>query len=124
MTEHDHQVEVFDILKLNENKFTKLKWVYAVANGSFRNWSVGTRLKKEGVKPGVLDICMPFASANGKYVGGYIEMKLKGNTVSDSQKEFLAFIQENGYYGDVAWTADECLDKLEEYCGVKFRGRK
>lgn len=125
LTEHDLQVHVFDVLRLNETSLKELKWVYAVPNGNYRSWKVGANLKLEGVKAGVNDICLPFAGriAGVPYVGAYIEMKAGDNKLTPEQSEFQQFVSSQKYAVGSFWHYDPALDFIEEYCGVKLRGR-
>ena len=124
MSEHDQQVLVFDTLRLNEDALPFLKWVYAVPNGGSRHPAVAGKLKAEGVKRGISDICLPFASADEQFVGGYIEMKFGKNKPSPEQAEFLEFVSRERYMTWVAYSADTALDAIEQYCGVQLRGRR
>lgn len=125
LTEHDLQVHIFDVLRLNEDAVPQLKWVYAVPNGNFRSWSVGAALKSEGVKKGISDICVPFEGRINEcyYPGAYIEMKAGDNKLSSEQKDFLKFVAGQGYATLESWHYDTTLDFIEAYCGIKLRGR-
>lgn len=51
--------------------------------------ATGGRLRAEGLKSGVPDLCLP--SAHGQYHGLYIEMKrTQGSKTTPEQKEWLA----------------------------------
>ncbi len=128
MSEHEIQVAVFDVLRLNEAKYTSLKWIYAVPNGGSRHPAVAGKLKAEGVKRGISDICIPFPSAKfanayEPYFGAYIEMKAGKNKPTLEQKEFLEFAESAGYKTAICYSSDEALDFIEDYCGFKLRGR-
>lgn len=51
----------------------ELQLLYHVPNEGKRTWRTGARLKSEGLKPGVPDLCLPVA--RGKYHGLYVELK-------------------------------------------------
>lgn len=130
MSEHLIQVAVFDVLRLNESQDPRLKWIYAIPNGGHRHPAVAGKLKAEGVKRGISDICIPFPAYLGMddggtvLHGGYIEMKDGKKKPTAEQEEFLLFLEENGYFNAVAHSADEALNFIEDYCGIKLRGRK
>lgn len=98
-TEHAHQCALFcwAAMPAQRQKWPELRWMYAVPNGGGRTAVQGARLKAEGVKPGVSDICLPIARQG--YHGFYLELKKPGNLKgeSDDQKEFGAFVTEQGY---------------------------
>ncbi len=125
LTEHDLQVHIFDVLRLNENSDPRLEFIYAVPNGNYRSWKIGANLKLEGVKRGVSDICVPFRGRikDVLYAGAYIEMKSEAGAATTEQKKFLEFVASEGYAILIAFHYDPALDFLEEYCGMKFRGR-
>lgn len=94
-TEHAHQVALFMWASQNRDKYPELEWMYAIPNGGERNVAVAGRLKAEGVKSGVSDVCVPVARK--RCHGLYIEMKKPGGKESANQKEFGAFLQAQGY---------------------------
>jgi len=96
-TEHAHQVALFCWMSQQFDKWPELKWAYAIPNGGERNAAVAGRLRAEGVKSGVSDICLPFSKRT--FHGFYIEMKKPGKlkTESANQKEFGAFVTTQGY---------------------------
>jgi hypothetical protein len=131
LTEHDLQVHVFDVLRLNEKYDPRLKWIYAVPNGNYRSWQVGKNLKLEGVKSGVSYICLPFSCRHGIWAecqglcsGAYIEMKSETGEPTKEQLEFLTFVKNQGYATIVAKHFDPALDFIEKYCDIKLRGRE
>ena len=118
--EHDEQVRFFQTLDLNLLTFPYLKWIYAIPNGGQRHVAVAAKLKAEGVKSGVSDICVPIPK--GPYNGLYIEMKAGKNTLSANQKEFRDFVISQGYHFIAAWSAIDALTGLQDYLGVTLRG--
>jgi hypothetical protein len=104
-TEHSHQCALFCWMNQNLDKYPELKWAFAVPNGGERNVAVAGRLKAEGVKSGISDICFPFSRCG--YNSLFIEMKKPGGKESANQKEFGAFVREAG-------SAYECCDTWEK----------
>lgn len=130
-TERDHQVFVFQVLAMNEKAYSFLKYIYAIPNGGHRLPAVAGKLKAEGVKRGVADICLPFPcqhsfrEPSGSCChGAYIEMKSPDGRATPEQREFLEFVQGQGYFTRIAYSCEEALDEIERYCGIKLRGRK
>jgi hypothetical protein len=58
---------------LNERKYPELTALYAVPNGAYKSRAMAAKFQREGLKPGVPDICLPVA--RGGYHALYIEMK-------------------------------------------------
>lgn len=117
-TEHAIQSFVFEVLAANEPKYPFLKWIFSVPNGGARDIRVAVKLKREGVKRGVADIALPLP--RGQYHGAVIEQKTKGGRLSVEQKEFLAFMESQGYRTFVSYSADESLRFIEEYLGIRL----
>lgn len=95
-TESEEQIALFQWAEMMMKKYPELGMLYHIPNGGKRNIRTAARLRKEGVKPGVPDLCLPVPS--GKYHGLYIEMKRqKGGKVSAIQDIWLSALMEYGY---------------------------
>lgn len=116
-TEHAHQVAVFMWCSRHLKTHPELKWLYAIPNGGERNPAVAARLKAEGVKSGVSDLCLP-TSRHG-FHGLYIEMKKPDGKESKEQKEFGAFLVEQGYHYECCFSWEEAIAILAWYLGIK-----
>jgi hypothetical protein len=112
-TEHSHQVAVFCWATYQYEKWPELKWMFAVPNGGERNPAVAARLRAEGVKGGVSDICLPVAKCG--YHGLFIEMKKPGGRESKDQKDFGAFLKEQGYFYRCCVGWEEARDTISDY---------
>jgi hypothetical protein len=111
--EHLAQVAVFVWAALNQHRRPELEFMYAVPNGGHRHRAVAAKMKAEGQRRGVPDICLPVP--RGGYHGFYLEMKIKPNRLSLEQKRYLEFLKSQGYHTDVAWSSEEAIDKIEAY---------
>ena len=89
MTESEAQAQrnVFDWARWQKGKYPQLKAMYHAANEGKRSVRAGAELKRQGMKPGVSDICLPYAS--GKYNNLYVELKVGNNKASDNQLKFI-----------------------------------
>lgn len=115
---------VFTVLGLNESRYPALRWIHAIPNGGQRHSAVAAKLKAEGVKAGISDICLPFRSADGRYPGAYIEMKAGKNKLTAEQAEFFTFVSGQGYAIQACYSADVALEFIEAYIGGRLRGWK
>jgi VRR-NUC domain len=95
MSEYDEQVAFFEWLAWEAKKRPELALVFAIPNGEKRSVITGARLKKAGVKPGVPDIFVPLANQN--FHGLWIELKVKGRTVTAAQNTWLLALHAQGY---------------------------
>lgn len=113
-TESYEQITLFSWAQLNMGKYPELKYMYHVPNGGVRHKATAGRLKAEGVKSGVPDVVLP--CPRGTYHGLYIEMKrIKGGRTSDEQKDYLAFLKEQGYKTTVCKGWQEAADAITKY---------
>lgn len=85
-TEHAHQRAFFGWLLKAEflGQYPDAGMAYAVPNGGKRDPVTAARLKAEGVKSGVPDVCYPVPFGN--YAGLYIELKVDKGRTSDNQE--------------------------------------
>lgn len=67
---------------------------FAVANGELRHPTVAMRLKAEGVRPGVADLCVLLDGGRT----GWMELKAPRGSLSDEQKGFAASVQRLGHH--------------------------
>lgn len=95
-TESVEQINLFRWAEWQAGLYPELRRLYHIPNGGFRNKATAGRLKAEGVKSGVPDLCLPVP--RGAYHGLYIEMKrLRGNTTTGDQDDWLKFLAHQGY---------------------------
>lgn len=95
----------------------ELRMLYHVPNGGYRNQAEAARLKRQGVKAGVPDLCLPVP--RGAFHGLYIELKAEGGKTSKSQDAWLCDLRGQGYaaYVCVGWLAAK--EKIEGYLKLK-----
>lgn len=72
-TESEEQQAVMKWAAAASGRWPELRLLYHVPNEGQRSMATGGRLRAEGLKSGVPDLCLP--SAHGQYHGLYIEMK-------------------------------------------------
>lgn len=119
LTESDEQELVFQWVELASLAVPDLELLYHVPNGGLRNKVTAARLKREGVKPGVPDLCLPVP--NGGYHGLYIEMKKRdhSNYPTKSQKWWLSRLKKKGYRAAVCYGAEEAIGVICDYLGIE-----
>lgn len=78
-----------------ENRYPDLALMYHIPNEGKRSKATGARLKAEGLKPGVPDVCLPVARCG--YIGLYIEMKAAGGKTTPEQDDWLAALTKAGH---------------------------
>jgi len=111
MTEHAEQVATVTWFRYQYPKFAKCLW--AIPNGGVRHIGTAVKLKAEGGMAGVPDLFLMIPVA--EYHGLFIEMKVKGGKLSDSQKEFMGLATLMGYQAVVCFGFNEAKDAITEY---------
>lgn len=127
--EDSHQIAFMCHVAKRMREVPELKWLHHVPNGEQRGDGTakgaaiaGGRLKAMGVRKGICDISWPCPRKG--FHGLYIEMKhdasglsdiAKAKMVSPEQKEFLTYLQEQGYACGVAYGWVEAVAALEWY---------
>ena len=111
MSEHDIQAMFFQEAAWKHPEETR--WMHAIPNGGARNVVVASKMKQEGVKRGVWDVFLPLP--RGGYHGLYIEFKFGKGRLTPEQKEFGAYLQDQGYKTGIAYDVDGAMEILENY---------
>ena len=97
-TEAEEQAAFIEWAELYRQKYPELAMLYHVPNGGSRHKLEAVNLKRQGVKKGVPDLCLPVARRG--YHSLYIEMKRsKGGRLTQEQK---GWIQNLRNYGNLA----------------------
>ena len=115
------QSDLFSWIFTHENEYPVLKWIFHIPNGGFRHISVAAQMKREGVRAGVSDICVPVARKG--FNGLYIEMKTAVGKLSDNQKEFLEFVKAENYKTAVCRSAREAAEIIIEYLALPLTAK-
>ena len=116
MSEHAEQAAFITWCAYNEARFPELAWMYAIPNGGHRHKAVAAKMKAEGAKAGVLDLCLPVP--RGPYHGLYLETKYGKNKPSPEQERWIAFLRSQGHYVEVCWGCEELIRATEKYLAL------
>lgn len=112
-TEHQEQVSLFRWAEFAQGRYPELALLFAIPNGGHRHKAVAARLKAEGVKRGVPDLCLPVP--RGIHHGLYIEMKTATGSASKEQKKWLQALQAQGYRVAICRGWEAAKDFIEDY---------
>lgn len=113
MSEHDEQAALIELCRLHEGQYPALCLIYAIPNGGARDAITGARLKREGVKPGVPDLCLP-VSRKG-HGAMYVEMKHGKNKPQPAQEAWIDALTDEGNRVVVCYSAEAALAELLDY---------
>jgi hypothetical protein len=120
--ESQEQEALFNWVSWTRNKIPELELLFAIPNGGWRYKATAAALKREGVKSGVPDLCLPVA--RGGYHGMWIELKrIQNGTVSLTQRAWLEQLPKQGYYAVVCKGWQNAADEITKYLkGDSTRG--
>ena len=107
------QIKLFRWAAWAVNQYPELELLYHIPNGGSRNTIEAANLKRQGVKAGVPDLCLP--APKGKYHGLYIEMKYGDNKPTKKQQEWIEKLTRQGYAVSVCWSYEAAKAELEKY---------
>lgn len=112
-SEHGHQAALFCWANLNKHIHPELALMFSVPNGGLRSTKTASRMKAEGVRPGVPDIFLPVA--RGNYHGLFIEMKNERGHVTAEQRKWLNDLRAQGYAVEVCFSWEAAVNILCVY---------
>ena len=111
--EHAEQSLLFQWADLAGNQRHELRLLFAIPNGGHRHIATAKKLKREGVKAGVPDVCLPVA--RGPYHALYIEMKYDKGKPSSAQNEWHEKLRSERNAVRVCWTWEQARDAILQY---------
>lgn len=112
-TEAQEQAAIFRWASMQRCKYPELDLLYHIPNEGKRNATTGANLKRQGLKKGVPDMCLPVARG-GKH-GLYIELKRRGGRVSPEQAWWIKGLNSVGYSACVCYGAVEAIETICKY---------
>ncbi len=115
--ESAEQEALFSWAEYSLGKYPELKLLHHIPNGGQRNVHEAASLKRQGVKAGVPDLCLPVA--RGGFHGLYIELKAGNNKPTEKQKEWLRDLKEQGYCTAVCYGSGEAINVIKQYLNLK-----
>ena len=113
MSEHDLQKAFFQWAALQYRKYPDLSKMFAIPNGGARHIAVAAKLKAEGVKAGIPDVCLPVA--RGGFISLWIEFKIKPNKCQPAQLERIAQLRADKHNVHVCHELDEAINAVLGY---------
>jgi len=116
LREADLQQALITWAKTQIGKYPEMLWLHHVPLGGRRDSREALSLQCQGVKAGILDLCLDVA--RGGFHGLRIELKRPGGTClkpSKEQAEYIKFLTEQGYATLVSNSFDEVKAFLIDY---------
>lgn len=113
--QHEHYIQAafFRWAALAGGKYPEIKALFAIPNGGTRHKLEAVKLKREGVKAGVPDVCLPVP--RGKYAGLWIEFKAEKGKVTEHQDEWHILLRSLGHRVEVSRSWQAAVNIVEKY---------
>lgn len=116
-SEHREQVAFIKWAERNRHKYPELGAVYAIPNGAAKSSRTqGKRMKDEGQKTGVPDLCLPCPA--GGFSALYIEMKYMYRKPREAQVAWINFLRTLGNRVEVCYSYDAARLVTCDYLGI------
>lgn len=115
--EANEQEALFRWVGFIKQQHPEVDLLYHIPNGGSRNQLEAAHLKRQGVRAGVPDLCLPVA--RGKFHGLYIEMKYGKNKPTQHQSDWLAALRNQGYAAVVCYGWQEAAEIISKYIDLK-----
>ena len=122
-TEHQQQASVINWANAQIAEYPCLEFLFAIPNAGAGNQSgQAGKMKAEGVKPGVPDLCLPYP--RGVWHGLYIEMKRELGTIAPAQLRWHEWLRQQDYYIATAYGEEIAKMILTQYIRLPPYGTK
>ena len=110
MSEADEQIAVIEYCELLGIP------VYHIPNEGKRSVYAGAKHKRQGLRKGVPDLCIPVAK--GRYHSLYIEMKAEGGKATREQADWIYLLRGQGMCAAVCEGARNAIGLIDEYMAL------
>lgn len=90
--------------------------VYHIPNEGRRSARTGAHLKRQGLRRGFPDLCIP--RARGRYHSLYIEMKAEGGRATPEQEAWIHALRGEGMAAFVCYGAGNAIACIDAYMAL------
>lgn len=111
--EDSELIAFFDWLSWQQKTNPLLELVHHIANERKCTPAQGARLKRKGVRKGILDVNVPIP--NQIYCGLWLEFKKKGEKPTKEQVNIMNLLHGAGHCVRVVYSSDEAIKTLKDY---------
>ncbi|GHU77841.1 hypothetical protein AGMMS49992_26910 [Clostridia bacterium] len=120
--EAEAQAMLFQWAAMQECVYPELRLMYSIPNGGSRHPAEAANLRRQGVKAGVPDICLPVP--RGEYAALFIELKReKTGKLSSNQRTFGAELSSAGNKVAVCYGFEAAQKVITDYLTQNERDR-
>lgn len=112
-SEAQEQAEIFQWSNIVIRKYPCLKYLHSSLNGVKLTIGQAKKAKNQGMKRGVPDLFLPVKTKN--FNGLFIELKAMKGKTSPEQKDFIQFLNSQGYFATVCYGSKNAINTIELY---------
>ena len=117
-TESIEQQQLFQWADFSMGKYPELALLFHIPNEGKRTTTTGGRMRKEGLRKGFPDLCLPVA--RGGYHSLYIELKrIKGSITTTEQTEWIEALKQQGHVAIICKGFEQAQKAIEKYLNLK-----
>jgi hypothetical protein len=121
-TEAQEQEALFRWVNLCAVKQPELLLLYHIPNEGRRSGATGAAMRRQGLRAGVPDLCLPVASAG--FHGLYIELKRKNGRPTESQTRWIDALRGQGYKAEICYGWVAASELIKNYLGGRYEWKK
>lgn len=123
-TESQIQSDFFAWANAMAGTFPQLRLLHAIPNGANKSIAARMKFKREGLKSGVPDVCLPVAgSMDAKRRNAlYIEFKSDKGVISPEQRQWINDLRAAGNWVSVCRSWPSAAKLVCEYLGITVKG--
>lgn len=111
--EHAEQAALIRWAEFARARLPELALLHAIPNGGHRHKATAARLKAEGVRRGVPDLCLPVARSGAH--GLYIELKTERGRPTPEQLGWIRALRRQGFAAEVCHGWESARSMIEHY---------
>jgi hypothetical protein len=116
-SESGEQEALFARAEAHYAEYPELRLMFAIPNGGSRHKAEAANLKRQGVKAGVPDICVPIPRQG--FGALYIELKVDRGRMSREQIDWQDSLSLHGNMAVTCYSQDEAWRVILDYLGGK-----
>ena len=122
-TERQSQCAFIEWAGYAQRERPELAMLFAVPNGGDRHRVVAAKLRAEGVRAGVPDLCLPIG--RGGFLGLWLELKRRGSgQTSREQRHWLEALAGYGHCTAIVWSSEQAQAAVCAYLDGRLDARE
>lgn len=118
------QQSIITLLRNYEELYPALQTIFSIPNGIYlsgkNKFGIIHKLKAEGLKKGIPDLCLPVKSKNKKFNILFVELKTETGKLSEEQIMIIDCLKKNGSCVEIIRNKKDFIQLINSYLGIKI----